>query len=177
MSLAICGLATIKPPNSIDQLAAAEIAASFLRGERDGRGLSALFRRTQIRTRVSVVLEPAQCSEPQQLFYWPARGPDDQGPTTAARMQRYACEAVPLSAAAAERAIVAAALSPAEVTHLITVSCTGFFAPGPDIGLIKSLGLPPTVGRLHIGFMGCHGPSTLCVQRRPSLKQICRRSC
>ena len=72
-------------------------------------------------------------------------------------MQRYAEEALPLAGAAAEQALDNAALPPAAVTHLVTVSCTGFFAPGLDIGLIKRLGLPPTVGRLHVGFMGCHG--------------------
>jgi predicted naringenin-chalcone synthase len=72
-------------------------------------------------------------------------------------MQRYAEEALPLAGAAAEQALVNAALPPAAVTHLVTVSCTGFFAPGLDIGLIKRLSLPPTVGRLHVGFMGCHG--------------------
>src|SRR5262249_751861 len=30
-------------------------------------------------------------------------------------------------------------------------------APGFDVGLIKSLGLPPEVERTHVGFMGCHG--------------------
>src|SRR5205085_4211026 len=44
-----------------------------------------------------------------------------------------------------------------EITHLVTVSCTGFRAPGVDIGLIKTLNLRPTTLRTHIGFMGCHG--------------------
>jgi predicted naringenin-chalcone synthase len=43
------------------------------------------------------------------------------------------------------------------VTHLVSCSCTGFHAPGVDIALVKALGLPPTVSRTHIGFMGCHG--------------------
>ena len=43
------------------------------------------------------------------------------------------------------------------ITHLVTVSCTGFAAPGVDTVLIDSLGLQPSVQRLNIGFMGCHG--------------------
>ncbi len=39
----------------------------------------------------------------------------------------------------------------------MTVSCTGFAAPGFDLGLIQSLELRPTVERTHVGFMGCHG--------------------
>jgi predicted naringenin-chalcone synthase len=44
-----------------------------------------------------------------------------------------------------------------EITQLVTVSCTGFNAPGIDIGLIKALDLAPTTERTHVGFMGCHG--------------------
>ncbi len=43
-----------------------------------------------------------------------------------------------------------------DVTHLITVSCTGFSAPGFDIDLQKELGMSPRLERLHIGFMGCY---------------------
>ena len=63
----------------------------------------------------------------------------------------------PLALSAAENALRDSGLRPAEITHLITVSCTGFFSTGPDIALIKQLGLNPEVSRLHIGFMGCHG--------------------
>jgi predicted naringenin-chalcone synthase len=72
-------------------------------------------------------------------------------------MQCYAEESLPLAETAARKSLQRAAILPQAVTHIITVSCTGFFAPGLDIGLVKRLGLPPTVGRLHVGFMGCHG--------------------
>lgn len=48
-------------------------------------------------------------------------------------------------------------IKPEQVTHLITVSCTGFFNPGPDYEIIKQLNLNRTVQRCHIGFMGCYG--------------------
>ena len=51
-------------------------------------------------------------------------------------------------------------LSPADVTHLVTVSCTGFSAPGFDFYLAKTLPLPPTTRRYHIGFMGCYAALT-----------------
>ena len=157
MSFSICGLATALPLRSIEQSAAATIAQTFLAGHRDGKSLPALFRRTQVRTRSSVLLEQSNGCGPRQSFYPPAVGPDDRGPATALRMQRYAAESLPLAARAAAEALARARVSPGEITHLITVSCTGFFAPGIDIGLVKSLQLPPTVGRLHVGFMGCHG--------------------
>jgi predicted naringenin-chalcone synthase len=157
MSLTICGLATALPPRSIEQSAAAAIAQTFLAGQRDGKALPALFRRTQVRTRSSVLLESSNGCGPRQSFYPTALGPDDRGPATALRMQRYAGESLPLAAAAAALALERGRVRPEEVTHLVTVSCTGFNAPGVDIGLIKGLQLRPTVGRLHVGFMGCHG--------------------
>ena len=46
---------------------------------------------------------------------------------------------------------------PGDITHIVTVSCTGFAAPNFDLGLVRALGLPRTVARTHVGFMGCHG--------------------
>jgi predicted naringenin-chalcone synthase len=42
------------------------------------------------------------------------------------------------------------------VTHLIVTSCTGFYAPGLDIDILRDAGLSPHVQRTLIGFMGCH---------------------
>lgn len=42
-----------------------------------------------------------------------------------------------------------------EITHVITVSCTGFFAPEPAFEIVKNLGLDPSTQRFHLGFMGC----------------------
>lgn len=72
-------------------------------------------------------------------------------------MQRYAQEAAPLALAASQRALAAAGLTGSQISHLVTVSCTGFVAPGFDIALMKVLKLAPTVSRTHVGFMGCHG--------------------
>ncbi len=72
-------------------------------------------------------------------------------------MERYAAEAPELALAAARRALATSDTASAELTDLVTVSCTGFYAPGIDITLLKALGLAPTTGRVHVGFMGCYG--------------------
>lgn len=75
-------------------------------------------------------------------------------PSTGERMRRYEAEAAPLAAQAVE----GLGLAPKEkggITHLIVVSCTGFFAPGIDIELIRRCGLAPTVERTMVSFMGC----------------------
>jgi predicted naringenin-chalcone synthase len=76
-------------------------------------------------------------------------------PSTGDRNDAYIRLAPGLYAQAAREALEAASIDPEQVTHVVTVSCTGMFAPGPDFRLVKDLGLPPTVERYHIGFMGC----------------------
>jgi len=81
----------------------------------------------------------------------------DRGPTVRERMAAYREHALPLAQQAADRALHQANVAPDQVSQLITVSCTGFSAPGLDVQLIDALGLPADVGRTMIGFMGCHG--------------------
>ncbi|EDY38841.1 phloroisovalerophenone synthase [Cyanobium sp. PCC 7001] len=78
-------------------------------------------------------------------------------PSTAERMRHYRTEAVPLALQACRRALEDAAIAPDAITHLVTVSCTGFSAPGVDLALIEAVPLRPDVARTHVGFMGCHG--------------------
>jgi predicted naringenin-chalcone synthase len=73
-------------------------------------------------------------------------------PSTAERMIRYEAEAVPLAIKSVEGLGREEA---ATVTHLIAVTCTGFFAPGLDLEIIRRCGLSPKVERTTVGFMGC----------------------
>src|SRR5207245_222894 len=79
--------------------------------------------------------------------FLPSGQPGHRGPTTGQRMAIYAELAPPLALQAARAALARAHLPPADFTHLVTVSCTGFFAPGLDCALIEGLGLPPTIQR------------------------------
>ena len=79
------------------------------------------------------------------------------GPSTAWRMARYEEKVGPMATRAAIRAVESSGVDPAVLTHLVTVSCTGFSAPGFDLGLIRDLNLRPSIQRTHVGFMGCHG--------------------
>jgi predicted naringenin-chalcone synthase len=77
---------------------------------------------------------------------------------TGRRNEVYREAAGELFVAAAKQALASApGLVPADVTHVVTVSCTGFYAPGPDIEIVRALGLAPSVQRYHVGFMGCYG--------------------
>ncbi len=160
MTPRVLGLGTALPPYLISQELAAHAAANVLLHdppEARRRLLATLYRRTNVRQRGSVVLENPGGEAYRQAFYRAARSDADRGPGTAERMARYALAARDLARNAAQAALLDAGLAPAAVTHLITVSCTGFDAPGVDVHLIKSLGLPATTPRVHVGFMGCHG--------------------
>ncbi|MEV4902692.1 type III polyketide synthase [Citricoccus sp. NPDC055426] len=90
------------------------------------------------------------------LFFEPDTG-HILNPSTGARNAVYAEHAGDLYERAAAGALADCPdLGTADVTHVITVSCTGFFSPGPDYQLVRRLGLPDTTKRIHLGFMGCY---------------------
>ncbi|GAA3888474.1 hypothetical protein GCM10022381_32960 [Leifsonia kafniensis] len=78
-------------------------------------------------------------------------------PGTKVRNELYIVEATKLFVEAGRRALEnCPGVTAADVTHVVTVSCTGFFAPGPDYMLVRELGLSPATQRYHLGFMGCY---------------------
>ena len=78
-------------------------------------------------------------------------------PSTGVRNAVYVQEAIQLYVDAAAAALEASdQIDKADITHVITVSCTGFFSPGPDYRIVRELDLNPSVQRYHLGFMGCY---------------------
>lgn len=161
MASYIIGIGTAVPAAKISQGDAAQIAATLthLQGKAR-RVLPELYRRSGVDSRHSVLLDPnhdvGESVLDRQQFYPASRAADEQGPTTQQRMTQYELHATPLASRACRAALIEADLDPSTITHLITVSCTGFSAPGVDINLIDALALSPSVARTHIGFMGCH---------------------
>lgn len=80
-------------------------------------------------------------------------------PSTGKRMEVYQQKAPGLAVQAA-RALEARGVELDTITHLVITSCTGFYAPGLDIGLIRLLNLSRDVRRTIIGFMGCYAGIT-----------------
>jgi predicted naringenin-chalcone synthase len=159
MSFHVAGIGTAVPPFSISQADAAGVWAEYAGVEgKKARTVKALYRRSGVSKRHSVLLEdPGDTGSPRQSFFRPAQFEGDPGPTTDDRMKRFEVDAPPLAMKAAEVALAEADMDPGHLTHLVTVSCTGFFAPGLDTTLVRLLGLPGTIERTHVGFMGCHG--------------------
>ncbi|HST65780.1 MAG TPA: 3-oxoacyl-[acyl-carrier-protein] synthase III C-terminal domain-containing protein [Mycobacteriales bacterium] len=75
---------------------------------------------------------------------------------TAARMERYLAEALPLGKDAVATALADAGLAAADVGLFAVASCTGYVTPGVDIRLARDLGMSDRVRRLFVGHMGCY---------------------
>jgi predicted naringenin-chalcone synthase len=119
------------------------------------RRIDSIAEGSGIVTRYSV-LPDYVAEDPNGFELYPSNWSLDPFPTTASRMEMYRRESVPLAKDAAARALASAAIDPREITHLVLSTCTGFFAPGPDVELAVALGLSPRIQRTLIGFMGCY---------------------
>ena len=140
MPLSVIGLGTAVPQGRISQAEALALAPQMhAASPRQQRLLERIYQRSGVTHR--------HCIPPSV----------SPNPTTAERMRRYQPAALDLAHRASRLALEDAGIEASAITHLITVSCTGFGAPGFDLALIASLPLPMDVARTHVGFMGCHG--------------------
>ena len=163
MSFVILGLGTAQPPTSVTQAESIGVARSLCcRTEEHATWLPGVYSGAGVARRHlafdSVLIDDIlNGTRHSASMFLPSGAADDLGPTTGQRMRHYAEHAVPLALQAAGQALKRSGLAPGEITHLVTVSCTGFGAPGVDVRLVRGLQLAPTVQRTHVGFMGCHG--------------------
>lgn len=153
MSATIRAIGTAVPRTSIRQ----DAVRDLFRGQRDtgrlaNRLVGAAFDGSAVDTRHTVLAE----LDPDNAA-GPFRDGDGQlvSPSTGSRNDAYRVLAPPLFVESARDALVRSGTAPSAVTHLVTVSCTGFTQPGPDLDVVTGLGLRPDVFRQHIGFMGC----------------------
>lgn len=146
----IRGLGTALPRGEIDAATTGRLLPELLGLDaRESRAFASLVQRSGVERRRSVLV-----GEDGQLSLY-ARGAAEPG--TAQRMAAWRELAPPLAIEAARGALLEAGWRGEDVTDLVLVSCTGFAAPGVDLALIEALGLPSTLERTHVGFMGCHG--------------------
>jgi predicted naringenin-chalcone synthase len=163
MSFVLHGLGTAVPAAAVSNEDGLQIARKLAGPTaRESGFLPAVYTGTGNRVRYQVigrdvVQDVVDGTRHSESIFLPSGRSDCMGPSTGARSAMYASEAPPLAVGAAERAIAESGFDPASISHLVTVSCTGFAAPGVDFALINGIGLRPTVERTHVGFMGCHG--------------------
>lgn len=118
------------------------------------RKLRYLYQQSGIDHRYSVI--PDYSRLPEQWEFYPSTGLKADYPDLEKRMAWYRRFAPLLSAKAIRDGFSGSSYSLKEITHLITVSCTGMSAPGLDLQLMELLELPPTLNRSSINFMGCY---------------------
>ncbi|MCS5719648.1 type III polyketide synthase [Herbiconiux sp. CPCC 205763] len=158
MAVTVRTIQTAIPATVLTQHEVRDVFASQEGLTRLGQRLvTASFDGSAIETRYSVIDEltlDRQFDDPQ--FFDLASGAL-LAPSTRVRNELYIERASLLYTEAARKALDAVpGLTAADVTHVVTVSCTGFFAPGPDYVLVRELGLAPSTLRYHVGFMGCY---------------------
>ena len=148
----ITSIGTAVPENCFSQMQIAEFMASALQmDEHNQRRLKALYRTTKIAQRYSVL--PDYGLHFSDYQFYPQSADLEPFPSISARMMAYQKYALPLCLKAIENL----QQDVSNITHIITVSCTGMYAPGLDIEIISTLGLNTTIQRTAINFMGCYG--------------------
>ncbi|MBY0524763.1 MAG: type III polyketide synthase [Gemmataceae bacterium] len=163
MSLTLLGLGTAVPATQVTQSDALRIAQTVCcRTEAQVALATHVHNHSGIATRHmaysrAILDDVLQQTKKSRSEFLPTSASDNCGPTTGMRMKRYLEHAVPLAVSAARKALAESGTSAVDLTHLVTVSCTGFQAPGMELDLIHGLDLTATIERTHIGFMGCHG--------------------
>lgn len=81
---------------------------------------------------------------------------ETEQPDTEKRMVAYRKYALPLLRQVALDAIHKSAIGLERITDIITVSCTGLYAPGLETELLEALNLSAEVNRFGVNFMGCY---------------------
>lgn len=162
----IHNIETALPPYSYRQDELRDRMKEIVDGtKRHSRIIHHLYAKSGIETRHSVINDFRQAGSHTLFFNGQGAAPGTQN-----RNELYIEEGRKLFVNTAKKLISNPEFSPDDITHLVTVSCTGFYAPGPDYDIIQALGLSKNIERYHLGFMGCYAAI-------PALKmadQICR---
>lgn len=120
--------------------------------EEDKRKLKFLYDHSGIDTRYSAINDYGMLAAGRSFI--PVEREADF-PGLERRMEIYDRQAVSVSRKAIDKCLQNL-ITPKQITHLITVSCTGMSAPGLDLQLMSEMELPPTIFRTSVNFMGCY---------------------
>lgn len=150
----IVSIATGVPGNKHRQADIFSFAdAIYSKTMEDSRKLKFLYGHSGIDTRYSVIPDYGLPSG-ERKFY--AQSEDlEPFPDLENRMKWFAEHATPLSVNTITDCIDGK-ISSQDITHLITVTCTGLSAPGLDLEIMEAMNLPANIFRTSVNFMGCY---------------------
>ena len=124
---------------------------AYNNSETDSRKLKFLYSKSGITHRHSVL--PDFYPEKSESILFSKN--ENAVPDISKRMDIYNAEAAALSVDTITNCI-SGKIDKKEITHLITVSCTGMSAPGLDLQIMELMGLPKNIVRTSVNFMGCY---------------------
>ncbi|MEP7254204.1 MAG: type III polyketide synthase [Ferruginibacter sp.] len=150
----IVSIATDVPPYRHDQNSICTFADNiYCNDKTESRKLNYLYRHSGIQTRYSVI--PDYSAAPDDRQFYSKSADLEPFPDLEKRMKWYDDNAAMLSVKTIQKCI-AGKINKDEITHLVTVSCTGMSAPGLDLEIMETMGLPRNIFRTSVNFMGCY---------------------
>lgn len=149
----IISIGTAVPQHRTNQPAILEFMQAAYGNEVTSRKLNVLFHNSGISSRYSV-LPDFDKTRMQHVFF----NGTPSNANVENRLNVFKEKAIPLALSAIEDALskINSSLDEFGVTHLITVSCTGLYAPGLDAELIEKLKLPADIFHTSVNFLGCN---------------------
>ena len=148
----------------------------------DNRKLKYLYHHSGIDHRYSVI--PDYSREVDDWEFYPQTENLEPFPSLEQRISLFNKSAAPLSVRAIQQCIDGI-IRDNEITHLITVSCTGMSAPGLDLQVMELMDLPKNIYRTSVNFMGCyaaiHGlkmaDAICCSEKNAKVMIVCTELC
>lgn len=149
----IISIGTAVPQYSAKQSTILEFMKSAYNDDTASRKLNILFHNSGINIRYSVVPDFGNNQSEPNFF-----GVNQQVPDVPKRLSVFKENAASLAISAMHNAFqkLDTSISDFKITHLITVTCTGIYAPGIGAALIEQLNLPEDIFHTAINFMGCN---------------------
>jgi predicted naringenin-chalcone synthase len=133
----------------------------------ENRKLKFLYHHSGIDYRYSAI--PDYSREIKDWKFYPQTENLEPFPSLEQRMGWFNKYAASLSVSAI-RDCISGFIHGHQVTHLITVSCTGMSAPGLDLQIMELMDLPKNIYRTSVNFMGCYA----CIHALKIADEICK---
>ncbi len=149
----IISIGTAVPKYSAKQSSILDFMHKAYNNQIASRKLNILFHQSGIKTRYSVVPDFTNNGSEDNFFI-----KNQPAPSIEKRLNLYKEHAVSLAIDAIQDSLRKLNTTVAKFvpTHLITVSCTGLYAPGLGTEIIEQLNLPNDIFHTAINFMGCN---------------------
>jgi predicted naringenin-chalcone synthase len=149
----IISIGTAVPQFSAKQSTILEFMKAAYNDETASRKLNILFHNSGINSRYSVLPDFGDLQSEGSLF-----SANQQVPDVTQRLTVFKEKAPSLAITAMKAAFqkINTTIADFKITHLITVTCTGIYAPGLGAALIEQLDLPNDIFHTAINYMGCN---------------------